>query len=168
VTVSELVAYGIVEATRVLGPFPARVFLVDAVLCTALVTASRLALKVLPELRAARARDRERVLVVGAGSHGRSVARELRESGARVVGFLDDNVALRRRRIAGVTVLGALDEIGTVLASTRPDEVLVTIPEADGDRLTQLVRACDAAGVPCRVVHRHMETAVPLVEATAE
>jgi UDP-GlcNAc:undecaprenyl-phosphate GlcNAc-1-phosphate transferase len=168
VAVSELVAYGIVEATRVLGPFPARVFLVDAVLCTALVTASRLALKVLPELRAAGARDRERVLVVGAGSHGRSVARELRESGARVVGFVDDNVALRRRRIAGVTVLGALDEIGTVLAATQPDDVLVTIPDAAGDRLELVVRACDAAGVPCRLVHRHTETAVPLVEATAE
>ncbi len=93
VFVSEVVAFGIVVATRSLGPFPARVFLVDAVLCTALVTASRLTLKALPHLRAATSGERERVLVVGAGRHGRSVVRELRETGARVVGFVDDNPA---------------------------------------------------------------------------
>ena len=115
VGISELVAVGIVVATRSLGPFPARVFLVDAVLCTALVTASRLDAQAAPAgARGRLARDRERVLVVGAGRHGRSVARELRESGTRVVGFVDDNASLRRRRIAGVTVLGAIDEIATL------------------------------------------------------
>ena len=121
-----------------------------------------------PQLRADRARDRERVLVVGAGGHGRSVARELRESGARVVGFVDDNRALRRRRIAGVTVLGAVDEMPTLLVTARPDEVLVTIPDASSDRLALVVQACEAAGVPCRFVHRRTETRSPLVEVTAE
>jgi UDP-GlcNAc:undecaprenyl-phosphate GlcNAc-1-phosphate transferase len=165
---SELLAYGIVVATRALGPFPARVFLVDAVLCTALVTASRLALKALPALRIARARDRRRVLVVGAGRHGRSVARELRESGARVVGFVDDNPALRRRRIAGVTVVGTVDDAPRILAGTAVDEVVVTIPDAEPDRLDGLVRACSEAGVPCHLVHRRTEPASPLVEVVAE
>jgi UDP-GlcNAc:undecaprenyl-phosphate GlcNAc-1-phosphate transferase len=168
VCLANLVSFGIVTATRSLGPFPARVFLVDAVLCTALVTASRLALKALPQLRRAAERDRARVLVVGAGRHGRSVARELRESGARLVGFVDDNPALRRRRVAGVTVLGAVDEIETLLATARPDEVLVTIPDASSERLALVVEACEAAGVPCRFVHRRTETQAPLVEVTAE
>ena len=168
VFVSEAVAFGIVVATRSLGPFPARVFLVDAVLCTALVTASRLTLKALPHLRAATSGERERVLVVGAGRHGRSVVRELRETGARVVGFVDDNPALRRRRIGGVTVVGALDEIGTVLDTSHPDEVLVTIPDADADRLAAVVQACEAAGIRCRFVHRRTETPARLAEVTAE
>jgi UDP-GlcNAc:undecaprenyl-phosphate/decaprenyl-phosphate GlcNAc-1-phosphate transferase len=168
VWISELLAFGIVVATRSLGPFPARIFLVDALLCTALVTTSRLTLKALPHLRAASDRERERVLVVGAGRHGRSVARELVESGARVVGFLDDNLALRRRRIAGITVLGALDEIDTAITTARPDDVLVTIPDAPRDRLAPVVEACETAGVPCRFVHRRTETPAPLVEATAE
>jgi UDP-GlcNAc:undecaprenyl-phosphate GlcNAc-1-phosphate transferase len=164
---ANLAALGIVAATRSLGPFPARVFLVDAVLCTALVTASRLTLKALPQVRA-RGGERERVLVVGAGSHGRSVARELRESGKRVVGFVDDNPSLRRRRIAGVTVLGAADELAALLLTSAPDEVLVTIPDAAPDRLALVVSACEEAGVPCRFVHRHTEAAPPLVEVTAE
>jgi len=168
VGLSELAALGIVVATRDLGPFPARIFLVDAVLCTALVTASRLTLKILPDVRAAGKRDRPRVLVVGAGRHGRSVARELRESGSRVIGFVDDNPALRRRRIAGVTVLGTLDEIGTVLLTARPHEVLVTIPDASPERLAVVVQACEEAAVGCRFVHRRTETPTPFREVTAE
>jgi UDP-GlcNAc:undecaprenyl-phosphate GlcNAc-1-phosphate transferase len=157
--VAELAAFGIVVATRDLGPFPARVFLVDVVLCTALVTASRLTLKLLPELETARRREpRRRVLVVGAGRHGRSVVRELREDGARVAGFVDDNLALRRRKIGGVTVLGATDEMATLLAAARPHEVLVTIPDAPRERLREVVRACEEAGIPCRFVHRRTET----------
>ncbi len=165
---SELAALGVLAATRPLGSFPIRIFLVDAVLCTALVAASRLALKVLPELRGPRRGERRRVLVVGAGRHGRSVVRELREEGARVIGFVDDNAALRRRRIVGVTVLGATDEAARLLAVSEPDEVLVTIPDAPQDRLGHVVRACDEAGIPCRFVHRRTETQPSLVEVTAE
>ena len=165
---SEAIAFGVVVATRSLGPFPARVFLVDAVLCTALVTASRLTLKALPYLRTAGSRDRERVLIVGAGRHGRSVARELREDGARVVGFVDDNPALRRRRIGGVTVLGAIDDIGTVLGTAGPHEVLVTIPDASPERLALVIQTCEAARVRCRFVHRRTETPAPLAEVTVE
>ena len=115
------------------------------------------------------AADRRRVLVVGAGRAGRSLVRELREDpDARVVGFLDDNLALRRRRIQGVTVLGATDEMATVLVSARPDEVLVSIPNAPSDRLDAVVQACGEAQVPCRFVRRRTETKSPLVEVTAE
>jgi FlaA1/EpsC-like NDP-sugar epimerase len=134
------------------------------------VTFSRLMLRLLPDLRALRQRrEQRRVLVVGAGRAGRSLVREFREDPtARVVGFLDDNMALRRRRIQGVTVLGATDEIGTVLVTTRPDEVLVSIPNAPGDRLDGVVQACAAAEVPCRFVRRRTETQTPLLEVAAE
>ncbi|MDH4346711.1 MAG: hypothetical protein OEW31_10290 [Thermoleophilia bacterium] len=165
---SEVAALGVVAATRPLGPFPARVFLVDALLCTVLVAGSRLALKLLPELHRSRGSERRRVLVVGAGRHGRSVVRELREEGARVVGFVDDNVALRRRRIVGVGVLGATDEISRVLELARPDEVLVTIPNAPPEVIELVSRACDERRVPCRLVHRRTETTPSRARVTAE
>ena len=167
---ADIAALAIVAATRPLGDFPARIFLVDAVVCTAAVTFSRLLLRLLPDVRALRRRgSRRRVLVVGAGRAGRSLVRELREDpDARVVGFLDDNLALRRRRIQGVTVLGATDEVATVLVSARPDEVLVSIPNAPSDRLDAVVQACGEAQVPCRFVRRRTETKSPLVEVIAE
>jgi UDP-GlcNAc:undecaprenyl-phosphate/decaprenyl-phosphate GlcNAc-1-phosphate transferase len=168
--VSEIAAVAVIAATRSFGEFPARIFAVDAVVCTAAVTFSRLLLRIAPDLRGLRGRgDRRRVLVVGAGRAGRSLVREFREDPeARVVGFLDDNPALRRRRIQGVTVLGATDEIATVLVSSRPDEVLVSIPNAPGERLDSVVRACGEAEVPCRFVRRRTETQSPLLEVAAE
>jgi UDP-GlcNAc:undecaprenyl-phosphate/decaprenyl-phosphate GlcNAc-1-phosphate transferase len=167
---SELAAFGIVVATRPLGEFPARVFLVDAIVCTALVTSSRLVLRVWPDARTARRRrGGRRILLVGAGRAGRSLLRELREDpDSRVVGLVDDNVALRRRRIQGVTVLGTLDEIASLIGGSTPDEVLVTIPEAPDERLARVVAACGSAGVPCRFGHRHTETKRPIPEAVLE
>ena len=75
----------------------------------------------------------------------------------RVVGFLDDNPDVRRRRVRGVVVLGALDEIDAALESAHPDEVLITIPGAE--RLAEITAACATAGIPCRLVHRQTETA---------
>jgi UDP-GlcNAc:undecaprenyl-phosphate GlcNAc-1-phosphate transferase len=159
---SAVVAYALLVALRPIGSFPAvEIYVVDAVLATLLVGASRLTLRLLPELRGHRL-DRRRVLVVGAGAAGRGLARELREGQeARVVGFLDDNPRVRRRRILGISVVGSLDEAERAIASTRADEVLVTIPGAPQERLDGVVRASESAGVPCRIVRRRTEFSVP-------
>jgi FlaA1/EpsC-like NDP-sugar epimerase len=99
---------------------------------------------------------------VGAGRSGRRLARELRETAdSRVVGFMDDNPRVRRRRVLGVKVLGALDEAESVIALARPDEVLVTIPDIAPDRLNRVVSACAAAGIPCRLVRSRTEISQP-------
>ena len=167
---SGLFALAVVPILWPLEGFDWKIFPLDAVLCSVLVASSRLVLRLRPHAAALRDRaGQKRVLVVGAGRFGRSLARELREDGhVRVVGFLDDNPGVRRRRVRGVVVLGALDEIGAALESAKPDEVLVTIPEAEAQVQT-VIEACAAAGVACRLVHRHTETTVsgPL-EVTVE
>jgi UDP-GlcNAc:undecaprenyl-phosphate GlcNAc-1-phosphate transferase len=160
----------IVRARTGLGDVPLEVFFVDALLCTALVAASRLALRVAPDLTAkAGRRDETRVLLVGAGRSGRSLARELAETpGRRVVGFLDDNASVRRRRVLGIKVLGDLDEASEQLPAVRPDEVLVTIPDAAPERLAAVQRACRDAGVPYRLVRRTVVAEPPFAKATTE
>jgi UDP-GlcNAc:undecaprenyl-phosphate GlcNAc-1-phosphate transferase len=157
----------VIAKTQQLEAFPAEVFVVDALLCAALVAASRLALRSLPGFAARTSRaDRTRVVVVGAGRSGRALARELAETpDHRVVGFVDDNTGLRRRRIHGITVRGTLEDLPRLLAATRVDEVLVTIPDAAPGRLAAVIEACDAAGVSCRFVRR--EIAPPPLRARA-
>jgi UDP-GlcNAc:undecaprenyl-phosphate/decaprenyl-phosphate GlcNAc-1-phosphate transferase len=165
---SALVAILVLVALRPIGSFPAvAIFVVDALLATLLVGASRLTLRLLPEVRGHR-RRRRRVLIAGAGQAGRGLARELREGDeARVVGFLDDNPRVRRRRILGITVVGSLDEAERAITTTRAEEVLVTIPGAPQARLDAVVQASGAAGIPCRIVRRRTEFTTPEpVEAT--
>jgi FlaA1/EpsC-like NDP-sugar epimerase len=99
-----------------------------------------------------------RTLIVGAGRGGRSLLRELRETpGEHVVGFVDDDPRLRRRRLQGVPVLGGADEIESILVTARADLVLVTIPDAPRERLDFVVYGCAQAGVTCRFVRRHVD-----------
>jgi UDP-GlcNAc:undecaprenyl-phosphate GlcNAc-1-phosphate transferase len=157
VVVSELVAYLILDATQVWGPFPRSIFIIDALVCTVLVGASRFWERAF--VRAVSSLTgrggRRRTLIVGAGRGGRSLLRELREThGEQVVGFVDDDPRLSRRRLQGVPVLGGLMEIEPILVRTRPDTVLVTIPDAPRAKLGLVVDACTLADVPCRFVRR--------------
>jgi UDP-GlcNAc:undecaprenyl-phosphate GlcNAc-1-phosphate transferase len=160
VLLSELAAFGFIAATQPWGDFPREIFVVDALLCAVLVGASRLGERALfRALALLRGREgRRRTLIVGAGKGGRSLLRELRETpGEQVVGFVDDDPRLRRRRLQGVPVLGNVDEIDRILASARPDAVLVTIPSAPRVRLDAVVSGCERAGVVCRFVKRETD-----------
>jgi UDP-GlcNAc:undecaprenyl-phosphate/decaprenyl-phosphate GlcNAc-1-phosphate transferase len=160
VVVSEVVAYLILDATQVWGSFPRSIFIIDALVCTLLVGASRFweraFVRAVSSLTSRG--DRQRTLIVGAGRGGRSLLRELRETpGGQVVGFVDDDPRLSRRRLQGVPVLGGTTEIETILERAQPDSVLVTIPEAPRERLGLVIDACALAQVPCRFVRRETD-----------
>jgi FlaA1/EpsC-like NDP-sugar epimerase len=102
--------------------------------------------------------DRRRTLIVGAGRGGRSLLRELRETpGEQVVGFVDDDRQLARRRLQGVPILGGTGEIDHILSRSNPDTVLVTIPDAPRARLALVIDACAHAEIPCRFVRRETD-----------
>ncbi len=160
VVLSEGAAFLFVWATVPWNGFPRGTFLIDVLLCSLLVGASRFweraAGRVLQAL-VGRSRQR-RVVIVGAGRSGRSLLRELRETpGERVVAFVDDDRSILRRRIQGVPVLAGTAEIGWVLGRVEPDAVLVTIPDAPRERLDAVVEACERAAVSCSFVRRQID-----------
>ncbi|HET7648564.1 MAG TPA: Gfo/Idh/MocA family oxidoreductase, partial [Gaiellaceae bacterium] len=145
--------------TQTLGDFSRSFFVVDALICAAAVAASRLGERaLLTSARSYRDRDGRRSMIVGAGRTGRSLLRELRETpGERVVGLVDDNPSLRRRRMYGVPVRGGTHELDRLLERHRPDVVLVTIPDAPQERLDEIVRAAERHHVDCRFVRREID-----------
>ena len=104
--------------------------------------------------RATRRRTRG-VLVVGAGSGGQMVAREMRLNpnlGASMIGFLDDDPRKRGMHAAGVKVLGSTDDIGAILDRKAPDEVIIAIPSAPGVLRAKVVAACREREIPVRTL----------------
>jgi len=160
VVLSECAAFVFLATTLNWRDFPQGIFVIDALLCALLIGASRFWERGLAHALGTLI-DRgthERILIVGAGRSGRSLLRELREtSGVRVIGFVDDDPAFHGRRIQGVAVASRLDEIGWALGRLNPDAVLVTIPQADRERLDGVVEACRRAGVDCRFVRRQID-----------
>ena len=167
VAASEVLAFGFMSASRARGDFPRAIFVIDAVLCALLVGASRFweraAYGGVTKLRSDG--PRRRVLVVGAGRSGRSFARELREtSGVQVVGFVDDDPSLWRRRLLGAPVLGAIDEMAEIVPEARADVVYIAIPNAPSERLDLVNGACSEHGVECHLVRREIEPLLPVPE----
>jgi FlaA1/EpsC-like NDP-sugar epimerase len=95
------------------------------------------------------------VLVIGAGSGGQMVVREMQlnpDLGERAIGFLDDDPRKRGMRLHGVKVLGATDEIGVVLDDAEPEEVVIAIPSAPGELRGRVVAACRERDVNVRTL----------------
>jgi FlaA1/EpsC-like NDP-sugar epimerase len=140
----------VVIAFTVLQPFeyslPRSVAVMDFLLTLMLVTGARLAVRLVVERpsRGARA-PRHEVLVIGAGSGGQMVVRELQlnpDLGATAIGFLDDDPRKRGMRMLGLKVLGSTKQIAKILDETAPDEVVIAIPSAPGTLRAKVVAAC--------------------------
>jgi len=160
VVLSEIAAFVFMSLTVVWNGFPRSTYLIDVLLCSLLIGASRFWERAVAHaLQSIVGRGTQRrVLIVGAGQSGRSLLRELREMpGERVLGFVDDDPALRGRRIQAVPVVANLDEIGWAVGRLSPEAVLVTIPDAARVRLDLVIEACKRADVSCRFVRRDMD-----------
>jgi FlaA1/EpsC-like NDP-sugar epimerase len=141
----------LVIAFAVIQPFehrlPRSVEVIDFMLTLILIAGARLLVRLIVERPTKGARvPKHEVLVVGAGSGGQMVVRELRLNpalGATAIGFVDDDPRKRgMRMIGGIKVLGSTDEIAAILDETAPDEVIIAIPSAPGTLRAKVVAAC--------------------------
>jgi len=102
---------------------------------------------------------KKRVLIVGAGTAGRELAQALRREarGTQTLGFLDDRYRGRRTSKAGLPVLGRIDQLGSVAARLRVDQVYIAIPSAEGGLIRRIIAGCQDAQVAFRIVPRVLE-----------
>jgi FlaA1/EpsC-like NDP-sugar epimerase len=148
-------------ALYLLRPFdeaiPRSVLVVFFLLTTFALGGARLLVRMLVERPARRAvgTRTEKVLVVGAGSGGQMVVRELQLNpnlGQAAIGFLDDDPRKRGMRLHGTKVLGTTAETERVLDELKPDEVVVAIPSAPGELRGRVVAACRERDVNVRTL----------------
>lgn len=97
----------------------------------------------------------QRVLVLGGGSAGESLIRELQRDRLLLpVGILDDNRALRGARIQGVPVLGTLDAIPAMAREVAADMLLIAMPSINNRQMRRVVELCEATQLPFRTMPR--------------
>ncbi|NLC56817.1 MAG: polysaccharide biosynthesis protein [Armatimonadetes bacterium] len=164
-----------------LGGYPGEsrtLLALDGILNLALLSSTRLALRLAQEQAARRHRklppmfvstgEMRRVLVVGAGDAGARIIREMQlnpESGLLPVAVVDDARAKQHMRVHGTPVVGTCDDLATVVERFRIQEVIIAIPSAPGTTIQALRRACVQARVPFRVIpsiHEMLDGRSPL------
>lgn len=93
-----------------------------------------------------------RVLIVGHGAAGLSIADDLRARGAEVVGFLDDGDTEHP------DVIGPLALVNEVVAQQRVDELVFAIPSIEAGDFRRFLASIEADALPIRIVPRTYST----------
>ena len=90
-----------------------------------------------------------RVLIVGGGSLGRSVGEQIQafaNLGWLLVGYLDDQAA---GSVAGVRILGQVNQVRSVVYSHKIDDVLIALPQGTHAATNQLL--ADLHDLPVKI-----------------
>jgi FlaA1/EpsC-like NDP-sugar epimerase len=94
-------------------------------------------------------------LIVGANRAGELIARNLTAASQNpyvIAGFLDDDPNLKNARVAGLEVLGTVDQAGLQVGRRRVDDVIVQSGSLTGKRFRRLLAECTAAGATVKVL----------------
>jgi FlaA1/EpsC-like NDP-sugar epimerase len=93
------------------------------------------------------------VVVIGAGTAGAMLARELsRSSEWRLIGLLDDDVAKHGREIYGYKVLGPIGELPEIADAMKTEYAIIAIPSASVEQQRRVATLCVRAGVRAMVL----------------
>lgn len=121
------------------------------------LVASNFSLRVYRSERGRRAKsaDLKKVVVVGAGDGGASIARQFLSDPAslvRPVAFVDDDPNKTGTRICGVPVLGRIGELARVVGSAQATEIVICIPSASPTQMSRIIGECRHSDVPVRTL----------------
>jgi FlaA1/EpsC-like NDP-sugar epimerase len=118
-------------------------------------SATRLTARVYMYLRSGRSSASRRVLIIGAGSAGSLLLREIQnrpDLDLRAIGFLDDDPSLRGKMLGGVPVLGGTSELGSVVTQYGIEEVMVAMPSSPPEQMRAILNAAVDADVQARIM----------------
>lgn len=96
-----------------------------------------------------------RVLIVGAGSGGALLAREIHNNPGlkrTVIGFVDDDANKYKMILAGVPVLGYIYKIPNLVRDFKIDEIIIAIPSASGKVIREIVAICKKTPAQVRIL----------------
>jgi len=88
---------------------------------------------------------KKRTLIVGAGSAGTMVARQLlknNESNLFPVAFIDDNVKKHHLDILGIPVMGGVEKIESVVTKLSIENIIISIPSLNKRGLNIIFQEC--------------------------
>jgi FlaA1/EpsC-like NDP-sugar epimerase len=142
-----------------LGNLPRSVILIEFLLSgivMGLVRFSpRLTWQVVHEQVASRRDDANHALILGAGSAGELLLRDLmrsEEAEHSVVGFLDDDPGKWGLVVGGKTVLGGFDTLPEMAKKHHVEQVLIAVPRLPARRIRELLTLCGELKLKFRII----------------
>lgn len=94
------------------------------------------------------------VLIIGVNEEGQAIAHQLIgniRSGVHIVGFVDDNIKSEFEPVTGLSVLGSIDNITSVVKKYNIQEVIVTSTGLTRPKSFSLMQALHGANIPVKL-----------------
>ena len=131
------------------------IYLYDLIAILALLGISRLIWGVVLARLRQRGSGVVRLLIVGAGNLGRTVIRTVMaqpELGYRIAALVDEQVDPAALSIGPVPTMAGLEHLPDIIATQSIDEVVVTLPWTNHQRILEIFEQCEQLGVRARTV----------------
>jgi FlaA1/EpsC-like NDP-sugar epimerase len=162
VAVGSAIAFGLSIAVRLVGvtPLPLSFWPLELVVSLALIGGSRFSIRAVSDMATWQKVDGTTValtpaLLFGAGREGALTARSAKgepAAGVVPVGFLDDDRSKHDRTVAGLPVLGDLEDLEEAIRRTGARMLLITLPNPSGLKIRRIMDRALEAGLQVRTV----------------
>lgn len=160
--VASFMTYGIhmmLRSFHVIAPFRVIVYVMGSLFGTAFLILWRMIMRQRDRtgdtLRHRRAEKTEKVLVIGGGTAGAMIIKDLVYSDQRafrICGVIDDDPEKRGQQVYGVRVLGGRHEIPAVCEKFGVDEILFCIPTVKARDRVEILNICASTGCQVKVL----------------
>lgn len=135
---------------------PVSIVLLELLLTSALLAAIRYSPRFTASFLGERLEDgRQKAIIVGAGSAGDLLLRDIRrspEKKIRVVGFVDDARRKQGTTLGGRTVLGTIDDLPDVIKKHDVSLVMLAIMELPAERLRRILVLCAGSKARFKII----------------
>jgi FlaA1/EpsC-like NDP-sugar epimerase len=135
---------------------PVSIVLLELLLTSGLLAAIRYSPRFTASFLGERLDDgRTKAIIVGAGSAGDLLLRDIRrspEKKIRVVGFVDDSPHKQGSTLGGRTVLGTIDDLPDVIKKHDVSLVMLAIMELPADRLRRILVLCAGSKARFKII----------------
>jgi FlaA1/EpsC-like NDP-sugar epimerase len=129
----------------------------DGALCITIISTFRFSIRLLERAnqRLKNPPKGERVLIIGAGYAGVSIAEEMQrtpELGMIPVAFVDDDKNKKHARIRGINVAGDTFHIPAIVQQNKIHKIIIAMPSAPGTKIRRIVSECSKLNIETMTV----------------
>lgn len=132
-----------------------RLLVVTWMLHMFLIGGSRFFWRVLRDSNMKSMDHKKRALIIGAGSAGTMVARQLlnnKDAGLSPVGFIDDNEKKQNLHILGIPVVGGVNQMESVVQRLHIDNIVIAIPSLNKKELNTIFQECSKTRTKTQII----------------
>ncbi len=132
-----------------------RILLVTWMLHMILIGGSRFSWRMYRDLYMKNQQTKKRALIIGAGSAGSMLVRQLIKSSdtdLMPVGFIDDSPKKQKLEIYGVTVLGGTKDIPETVEKYQVENIIIAIPSLRKGQLQEVYQECSKTNAKTQIM----------------